>query len=581
MTRPWRRRCALTLLVLLGALTALVRTAPPAAAHAYTIATTPANGSQVAAPPTQVRVTFDEPVTLPAAKGAAGVVDVVGRQVGSGSVRLTGGRRTLVIGVRAGLAKGTYIASWSVVSSDTHPVGGSIEFGYGVPATAAAAPPAPQPSTGLQLVVGADKGLLYLGLVAAFGVLPAGLVLGADRDERRVLSCVAGAGMLLALLASAFQVVAQYLWDASAVPGGATWAGLHAFAGSGYAQAVFVRAGLLAAALALLPRLRRAGDREPAGRWAAGALLALAVLGSVVHNGHGGTGSWWHFATTLAHVSAVTAWLGGLAVLGRLMLRRRLTPSRLARLPLWSRYAASSVALLAVTGLVQAVIQVRYVPALVDTTYGCVLLVKLALVAAALLLGWRGHRWVGRWAGRRGAGGAEGRGDAAATSAGTAYGPVPPGETARLRGRVRAEAGIGAVIVVVSGVLSSVAPAAAAYAPTRVVHAVVGPYAVTFEVAPARRGPQSFRVTAEGAGDTTALPRSLSLDLGQDAGGVEDLRVRFPYRLPGPVRPGEATAFTFVSSPVNVPAAGRWTATLTVVAGTTEQYTAALHYRVL
>ncbi|MFI0718540.1 copper resistance protein CopC [Streptomyces sp. NPDC021224] len=551
MTGPWRRRCALTLLALLGALTGLVRTAPPAAAHAYTVATTPANGARVAAPPTQVRVTFDEPVTLPAAQHPAGVVDAAGREVGSGPVRLTGGHRTLVIGLRAGLAKGTYIASWSVVSADTHPVGGSIEFGYGVPAQAAAAPPAPRPSAGLQLLAGAVKGLLYLGLVAAFGLLPAGLVLGADPGERRLLRRAAAAGLLLALLASALQVVAQYLWDASAVPGGATWTGLRAFAGSDYARAVYVRAGLLAAALALLPRLRAAG----------GTVLALAALATVVRNGHGGTGAWWHFPLTLAHVAAVTAWLGGLAVLGWLLLRRRLTPARLARLPRWSRYAASAVAVLALTGLVQALVQVRYVPALVGTTYGWILLVKLALVAGALLLGWRGHRWVGR----RGAG----------------PGTVPPGETARLRGRVRAEAGIGAVIVVVSGVLSSVAPAAAAYAPARVVHTVAGPYTVTFEVAPARRGPQSFRVTARGASDATALPRSVQLDVGQGAGGVRDVRVAFPYRLPGPVLPGRATAFTFVSSSVVVPAAGRWTATLTVVAGPTEQYTTALHYRVL
>jgi copper transport protein len=146
---------------------------------------------------------------------------------------------------------------------------------------------------------------------------------------------------------------------------------------------------------------------------------------------------------------------------------------------------------------------------------------------------------------------------------------------------VRVEAGVGAVIVVVSGVLSSVAPAAEAYAPARTLHAVIGPYTVTFEVAPARRGPQSFRVTAVGAAESTALPRSVQLDLGQDAGAVKDLRVRFPYRLPGAIRPGKATAFTFVSSSVDVPAKGGWTATLTLVAGPAEQYTGALRYRVL
>jgi copper transport protein len=754
VTRPWGRRCALTLLLLLGALTVLLRTAPPAVAHAYTIATSPSDGTEVAALPAQVRVTFDEPVTLPAAKGAASVLDEGGREVGSGSVRLVDGRRTLVIGIRPGLPKGSYLASWSVVSSDTHPVGGSLQFGYGVPANPVGTAPSPRPSAALELAAGVVKGLLYLGLVAAFGTLPAGLVLGADRDERRALVRTARAGVVLALLASAAQVAVQYLWDASAVPGGPTWAGLRAFAGSDYGQAVYVRAGLLAAALAVLPRLRGAAG----GWWAAGAVLALAALGSVVRNGHGGTGSWWHFATTLVHVSCVVAWIGGLAVLGWLVLRRPPTPHRLTRLPLWSRYAATSVATLATTGLIQAVRQVRYLPALTTTTYGYVLLLKLTLVTSALLLAFRGNRWVVTRTTRRiahppqanadhgpgtpgvdagaapgprtatasgaeadavsgpgpstatgvdaraahdsgtarasgvdagaghdsgtaratgvdpgamngsgtatafdagaghdpsvgphaaeahglravpvsGADAAHGLRTAAASSSGTgaghgpgmatapgpdtatahasrtatAPGPGPragrsagtgpdagagrspgprggggnhptPRETARLRGWVRVEAGVGAVIVVVSGVLSSVAPAAEAYAPARTLHAVIGPYTVTFEVAPARRGPQSFRVTAVGAAESTALPRSVQLDLGQDAGAVKDLRVRFPYRLPGAIRPGKATAFTFVSSSVDVPAKGGWTATLTLVAGPAEQYTGALRYRVL
>lgn len=305
----------------------------------------------------------------------------------------------------------------------------------------------------------------------------------------------------------------------------------------------------------------------PGAWWAVEGALALAVLGSVVHNGHGGSGAWWYFGTTLLHVSAVVAWLGGLAVLGWLVLRRRLSLRRLARLPLWSRYAATSVGLLALAGVIQGVVQVRCPAALVSTTYGGILIVKLVLVAAALLLALRGNRWIGRQLARRGEYGADGL--------------VAPGETARLRTRVRAEAGIGAAIVVVAGVLSSAAPAATAYDPTRVVHATIGPYAVTIEVAPTRRGPQSFRITAEGATDATAPTRSVQLDLGRAAGTVRALPVSFPYRLPGPIRAGRATAFTFVSSSVNVPGAGTWTGTLTLVAGATEQYTDAFHYRVL
>ncbi|MHA6757591.1 copper resistance CopC/CopD family protein [Streptacidiphilus sp. PAMC 29251] len=568
------RRCALTLLALLCLLTGAVLLAPAASAHAYVVATTPSNGTEVASAPTGIRITFDEPVTLPSAKGSTSVVDAAGKAVDDGTARLTDGRRTLVIGLRPGLAKGSYLASWSVVSADTHPVGGSLQFGYGVPADAVAPAPSPQPSPGLQLVVGVVKGLLYLGLVAALGLLPAGLVLGADPDEQRLLRRAARIGAGLSLLASLLQIVAQYLWDASALPGGAGWSGLGDFAGSAYSQAVLVRIGLLAAALALLPTRgalaggRQAGDRRLLrARWTLQGVLALAVLGCVVHNGHGGSGAWWYFSSTVVHVAAAVAWLGGLAVLGWLVLRRRLSFQRLARLPLWSRYAAASVGLMAGTGLLQGLVQVRSTGALTGTTYGGILLVKLLLVAAALLLGLAGNRWIGR--------------QLAARSDRAADGLIAPGETARLRGRVRIEAGIGAAIVIVAGVLSSAAPAATAYAPTRVLHATIGPYAVTIEVGPARRGPESFRITAEGSGDKVAAAQSVQLDLGQSAGRVRALPVGFPYRLPGPIHTGQATAFTFVSSSVNVPDPGTWTGTLTLVASATEQYTDAFHYQVL
>jgi copper transport protein len=564
-----------TLVMLLGALIGLGFTASAASAHAYVIATNPSNGSELHAPPTQISVTFDEPVTLPSSSGSASVLDSAGKAVDNGSVHLINGRRTLLIGVRPGLAKDTYIASWSVVSADTHPVGGSIQFGYDVPAIAVSVPAPKEPSSGLELLVGIVKGAVYLGLITALGLLPGGLVLGADAGERRILWRVARVGAVLAIVFSIAQIVIQYLWDASAVPGGATWSGLHTFAGSAYSEAVFVRIGLLAAALALLPPLRVVGrlDRRVLiVWWAAEGALALAVLGSVVHNGHGGAGAWWHFLTTLVHVSSVVAWIGGLVVLSWLVLRRRLSAQRLRRLPMWSRYAAASVGLLAATGVVQGLVQVRYLGALVDTTYGYILIVKLVLVAAALLLGLQGNRWIRRQLAVDG--------DGTAQNDTTQNGPAP-GQTARLRTRVRSEAGLGAVIVLVSGVLSSVAPAATAYAPTRTIHTVIGPYAVTIAVAPARRGPESFRITAKATSQATPPAQSLQLDLGHAGGSVQALPVTFSYRLPGAIDPGKATPFTFVSPSVNIPDTGTWTGTLTLVTGPTEQYADDFDYRVL
>lgn len=146
---------------------------------------------------------------------------------------------------------------------------------------------------------------------------------------------------------------------------------------------------------------------------------------------------------------------------------------------------------------------------------------------------------------------------------------------------VRAEAAVGAVIVIVSGVLSSVNPATTAYDPTRLIHSTIGPYAVTISVAPARRGPQSFRITARGMISAAPTPQSVQLDLGQSSGGVQALPVTFPYVLPGALSPGRATPFTFVSPSVNVPDSGTWTATVTIVAGPTEQYVNDFTYRVV
>lgn len=570
MTKPSRRRCARAVVVLVGVLTALALQASPASAHANVIATTPSNGSEVQTPPTQILVTFSEPVTVPSASDSASVLDAEGTRVDTGSVRLIDGRRTLVIGIRPGVAKGTYIASWSVVSADTHPVGGSIQFGYGVPAVAVAtSSSSQQPSAGLQLLVGIANGLLYLGLVAALGLVPAGLLLGADPGESRILWQAARGGAVLSILASILQVVAQYLWEASAVPGGAGWSGLGIFAGSAYSETVLVRIGLLGVALVALPPLRVvvSGPRLLSAWWAGEALLAVAALGTVVRNGHGGNGAWWRFVSTLVHVGAVVGWLGGLAVLGWLVLRSRLSVRRLLHLPLWSRYAATSVGLLALTGFLQGLVQVRHPAALISTTYGYVLVVKLLLVAAALLLGLWGNRWIGRQLARVGEQAADGR--------------IAPGETARLRARVRVEAGVGALIVIVSGVLASVTPAAAAYAPKRVIDAMIGPYAVTIEVAPARRGPQSFRITAQGATEATVPAQSIQLDLGQTSGAVRALPVSFPYRLPGTIVVGRPTGFTFVSSSVNVPETGAWTGTLTLVAGPTQPYAADFTYRVV
>lgn len=545
-----------------------VAAAPSAQAHAYVVDTSPEHGSEVDSPPDAVRVTFDEPVTLPGVD-AARVLDAQGERVEAGPATLDDARTTLTVPLPDDLPRGTYLASWSVVSADTHPAGGSLQFGYGVPAstlTAADDPAGPSPA--LTLATGLVKGALYLALVLALGVPPAALLLAADDAERRRVVRLARAGVTAAIALSVAQLVVQQAWIASSAPSDAptaTWATTGAYLRSPYALLVELRIVALGAVLVSLRSLARAGrvgrPAFPAARAAAvhGALGVL-VVGTVAANGHGGSGAWWRLTSTTLHGVAAVAWLGGLLVLAWLLLARRLTPERLTRMPWWSAYAGAAAAALVASGVLQGVVEVRYPEALWTTTYGAVLLVKLGLVIALLTLAVAGHRWTRAQRGRD-------RPEA--------------GQTARLRGRVRWEAAAAAVVVMVSGVLSSVPPAETAYAPTASVERRVGPYQVTFQAAPTRPGPQTFRITVVQPTADTPLPRSVQLTLRDDAAGLTGVEAQFPYRVTGTNHPGEPTPVTFTSAAVTVPTAGEWTATLTVVAGELEQYTVAIDFPVL
>ncbi|MFT8636863.1 MAG: copper resistance protein CopC [Pseudoclavibacter sp.] len=558
---------ALGLLLGLGAV--WLQPAAVASAHAYVVSSSPTDGEELKAMPTAVRVTFDEGVTLPGTPDEATVLDATGQRVDAGRPVLNADRTTLTIPVKPGQSKGTYIASWSVISADTHPVGGSVQFGYGVAASPSAAPADRSPSAALSLLVGVAKGVLYLGLVGGLGLLPAAIVLGAEASERRRALHLTRIGLAVAAGASLLQLVLQYLWNASgAAPqtGVALAGAVGTFARSSFAIAVFARLvllGLAAGAAGLFVRGWSRGRFR--GRGLAGFVaIGLGAVATVVVNGHGGAGQWWQFVSTLLHASAAIAWIGGLVVLGWLLLRGRLTAARLQRMPYWSIYAASGVGVLALSGIVQSLIEVRYPAALFTTEYGVILLIKLGLVAVALGLGLLGHRWTRAELGYARDPADEGR--------------PAPGRTARLRSRVRWEAGIGAAVVIVSGVLSSISPAEAAYSPTATARSEIGPYRVTMEVSPARRGPQTFRVQVVEPNFDSAFPQSVQVQLSQPDGSVQNLKLQFPYRVAGVIHSGRPTPVTFTSAAVNVPQTGTWTATVTVVVSRLEQYTADLPY---
>ena len=163
-----------------------------------------------------------------------------------------------------------------------------------------------------------------------------------------------------------------------------------------FGHAWAVRA-LLALALAVMwPALQAAPLPRRSWVWLVAVVIAGALLASLAWAGHAnvdvGVNSWAHHASDVAHLLAAGAWLGGLAALAALLggLVRSPTARAIdecanvtARFGNW---AALCVGIIVVTGIVNACYLLPDVPALLETSYGNLLLLKLTVFSLMLAI---------------------------------------------------------------------------------------------------------------------------------------------------------------------------------------------------
>jgi len=206
-----------------------------------------------------------------------------------------------------------------------------------------------------------------------------------------------------------------------------------------------VRALLVAVLGAVLVAAALRRGRVPRLFLTAGVLLAAATSGTLAWAGHASAtdeAGVFHRTATAAHLIFAAAWLGGLVPLalllgatgaGRIALDAVVTTVRR-----FSLIALLSVALIIVTGVVNAWFLVATWPALLATPYGHLLLVKLALFVPVLVLAAANRRRSARL-GRAGA--------------------DSPTVVRRLRRQVHGELAFGAAIIVVVGWLGITPPA--------------------------------------------------------------------------------------------------------------------------
>lgn len=418
--------------------------APQAAAHALLVHASPAINGTVARSPQQILLTFTEPVD-PTLSGAQ-LVNTQGQSVPGAlpSHAVPSNSEQLAIVLSRPLPHGVYTVDWHTVSAlDGHYVTGAYAFGVGVANIGKVAPFGKFVSTSPWLTGAQSVGrwLLWAGLVLLLGgactcwfvwrgTLPAGG------------STLLWAGWALAAVGvSTFIVTERAIVRApSLLPLFGTPEGLVMVA---QLAAVLLLCGLAVAATAVLPCLPTLA--------ALGGAAAFAVMTVIWETHANGPSPYRFFNLTVQwlHVVGVGVWVGGLAWL-LLGLRGLPGAKRAAAGRRFSTLATIGLAIVLLTGLSRAVAEVGAPANLLHTSFGRLLLVKLAFFVALVALGAR-NRFV----------------------------EVPAlakeGAAAPFRRTLRGEVVLGVAILAVTGVLGGVATgreaatAARASAATRVV----------------------------------------------------------------------------------------------------------------
>lgn len=503
------RTIAINLLLALAASLLLLS---GALAHAGLVSSDPADGSVLAAAPEALTLSFTEPVT----PLVFTLVTPAGERHDLDGASATDQQVTQAL--PDGLARGTHLLSWRVVSADGHPVAGSLVFSIGEPGTRPVVTAGPDIllATAIWTIRAGLYAALFLGVGAAvFGLVVAPL----PGPLRRFSQWLSLAGLLLAPLALGLQGLDALGVGFGRLLSAAPWStALSTSYGATVITALVGFAATLAAA--------RLG---PGRRQAALVLLAwtAAALAPVL-SGHAGTAApvWLSRPAVFLHIAGLLFWIGALVPLGWL-----LRTAGTAALERFSRLIPLAVAPVIASGIALAALQMGPPGAAWLSAYGVLLGAKLVLLAVLFGL--------------------------ALWNRAVLTGPVLAGTDParrRLRRSIVAELLLVlAIFGIVAGWRFTPPPrvvAEIAAQPARLhLHGEAAMADLTFT--PGRAGATLLRIWLTDAGFAAISPRSVALSLSNPALGIERLK-----------RSAEPAADGFWEAPLLLPAGGTWTVEL-------------------
>ncbi len=564
-----------------GVLVAAVATAglalgpAPADAHAELISTEPASGEQLDVAPERVVLRFSESVDV--SDDAVEVLTAGGDRIDVGDPGHLDGERSSVAVDLPDVDDGTYVVSWRVLSSDSHPVSGAFTFGVGDAAAALSDVDAQAlvddalAGAGSDRLVGVSYGIVRFAAFAGLVVLVGGAVFVAalwppgaeDPRARRILAgawWVALGATVLSIPLQATYAVGGSLADAfdPSVIGDEL--------GARTGRAWLVRLLLLAAVGVVAPRLaRRPTEGRPQALLPTTVVGGLALLATITVTGHAMSGDLVGLAvvTDLVHLSAVSVWLGGLGLLLGAVLwpTGRVGDGRAEAIATrFSDVAFGAVMVIVASGVVQAWRQLRSWDALVDTTYGRLLLVKVGFVVLMVAAAAASRSWVRQRARARMASLALSPGPGAVRASPSGRAPLSV-----LRRSVAAEIALAVAVLAVTAALVNAVPGATAVdnAPAATgglfnttVHGSLTAIQVTVD--PAAVGPTEVEINISAHDGSPIDPEEVTASLTLPERNIGPLDLTLQRLGPG----------QYVAQGAQIPFSGTWD--LEVVARTTD-----------
>ena len=280
------------------------------------------------------------------------------------------GIETIAVTMPPDLPQGTSVVSYRVISADGHPVVGSVTFSVGAP-TATRVPD--NATSGLNGLIWLTRVGLYLGLFAGIGGAFFVRWIAQERVASPLIASALAIGILSAVVSLGLQGLDVLGLPLSGLAASTPWT---IALGTSLGPSLLIAVGALGLGVAAM-------QIERAGRM----LSIIAMLGvglALAASGHAATAPPQALTrpAMLLHGVGVAFWLGALAPLIAILWSRK--GAALSVVNRFSTAAIPVVALLALAGLTLAVIQLESLSALVETRYGIILCIKLALVAILL-----------------------------------------------------------------------------------------------------------------------------------------------------------------------------------------------------